>query len=287
MPLPLTPSIDDTRREQLLSDGFCRFPGVLDASTLTALLAASGRMLAALSAEEQERTRAQGSLLPTTGDPAFADLIARPKALAALAALGFPHPTFTDGYVISKPGGSPRLFWHYDWFAWGDPYSHGPVPPQVFAMYYLSDTTPENGCLRVIPGSHVRHNPLHDLLREPHSHALSRASGAGDATEFSTRPDEVDVPVTAGDLLIGDARLLHAAHANRTMERRTLVTLWYQPDFAGMPEPIQAQMAAKAQQAPADWPETIRAKYTSLLPHYDGHATPSERQLYRCPPDVG
>lgn len=217
-----TAPLDAERRERLLHDGFCRFPSVLSAEMLEALCSAADRMLETLSPKVAERTRAQGSLLPTTGDPQFADLIAYPAALAALKCLGFPHPTFTDGYVISKPGGSPRLFWHYDWFAWEDPYSHRSIPPQVFAMYYLSDTKPENGCLRVIPGSHVRHNPLHDLLREPHSDALGRAEDAGEKVEFSTRPDEIDVPVVAGDLLIGDARLLHAAHANQTTHQQTL-----------------------------------------------------------------
>ena len=163
------------KRNQLLRDGFCRFENVLPPEMLARLRDASDRMLDALPQEQAEKLRAQGSLLPTTGDPIFAELIAWPAALNALASLGFPCPTFSDGYVISKPGGSPRLFWHYDWFAWQDPYSFGPDPPQLFAMYYLTDTSRENGCLRVVPGSHVRHNPLHDQLREPHSAVLSQA----------------------------------------------------------------------------------------------------------------
>ncbi len=270
-------------REQLLQDGYCKFEGILSPGTVTALRAASDRLLDALPREQAEKLRAQGSLLPTTGDPLFADLIADPTALKALALLGFRRPTFSDGYVISKPGHSPRLFWHYDWFAWEDPYSFGPQPPQLFAMYYLSDTSRENGCLRVIPGSHVHHNPLHDVLREPHSAILSQARDMS-IPEFSTRPDEVDVPVRAGDLLVGDARLLHAAHANETDERRTLITLWYQPELRAMPEPIQAQMAAKVQHAPAWWPQEARDKYSALLATYHGPAEPYGRQLYRQGP---
>ena len=29
-------------------------------------------------------------------------------------------------------------------------------------MYYLVDTTPENGCLRVLAGSHLKRHPVHD-----------------------------------------------------------------------------------------------------------------------------
>ncbi len=273
---------NDGKREQLLRDGYCKFEGVLPPEMIAALRAASDRMVDALPRAQAEHLRAQGSLLHTTGDPLFADLIADPAALGALASLGFAGPTFSDGYVISKPGHSPRLFWHYDWFAWQDPYSFGPDPAQLFAMYYLTDTSRENGCLRVIPGSHVRHNPLHDDLREPHSALLSSARDMS-LPEFSNRPDEVDVPVRAGDMLVGDARLLHAAHANETDERRTLITLWYQPDLRALPEAIQAQMAAKVQQAPADWPQQTKDKYNALLAAYDGPESPLPRQLYRRP----
>jgi ectoine hydroxylase-related dioxygenase (phytanoyl-CoA dioxygenase family) len=37
----------------------------------------------------------------------------------------------------------------------------------------------------------------------------------------------VDVEVKAGDLVLGDARLLHAAHANNSDRRRTLITMWW------------------------------------------------------------
>lgn len=271
------------KREQLLRDGFCKFERLVSPDAIARLRVACDNLLDALPREQAEKLKAQGSLLPTTGDPLFADLIADPAALGALAGLGFPRPSFSDGYVISKPGHSPPLFWHYDWFAWDDPSCFGPNPPQLFAMYYLSDTSRRNGCLRVIPGSHVRHNPLHDDLREPHSALLSQARDLS-LPEFSTRPDEVDVPVQAGDLLIGDARLLHAAHANGTDERRTLITLWYQPDLRALPASIQAQMAAKVQHAPDGWPPEARDKYTALLATYDGPAEPHARQLYRPRP---
>ena len=278
--MPIDPKkIDTEKRDQLLRHGYCTFENVLSLQMLTKLREASRRMLDKFPPEQAAALKAQGSLLPTVGDPMFAELIAWPEALNAFALLGFEHPTFSDGYVISKPGHSPRLFWHYDWFAWQDAYSFGPHPPQLFAMYYLSDTSRSNGCLRVIPGSHVMHNALHDRLSEPHSAILSQAR---DMTlpEFSTRPDEKDVPARAGDLLIGDARLLHAAHANETDERRTLITLWYQPEFAAMPERIQAQIAAKVQPAPAEWPQAVTELYNSHLAQYTGSAEPYPRQLY-------
>jgi hypothetical protein len=268
-----------TKREALLRDGYTDFPGVLSPPLLEELRRVTDAVLARY---DTSAFKSQGSMLHTTEHPLFADLIALPEALACLAALGYPNAAYSDGYIISKPPKGGRLFWHYDWFAWEDERSYRNPPLQLFLMYYLSDTTRENGCLRVIPGSHLQENPLHRQLIEPHSAKLTRLD---DPTrpEFSDRPDEVDVPVRAGDLLIGDARLLHAAHTNETDERRTLITLWYQPELETLPERIQAQMAQKTQPIPDDWPDDARKKIRPLLAsqRYRGDAAPYERQLWQ------
>ena len=82
-------TINDDKRTQLLRDGFCKFGGVLSPETVAALGAACNRMLDALPPEQAQKLRAQGSLLHTTGDPIFADLVTDPAALQALASLGF------------------------------------------------------------------------------------------------------------------------------------------------------------------------------------------------------
>ena len=271
-------NLDTTKRDQLLRDGFCVFPQALPAELIAQMRATTTQLLEGEAGAHSAQThRSQGSMLTTDMHPDFADLIGAPALLDALAQLGYAHPTFTDGYIISKPGRSPRLFWHYDWFAWQDPASWQAEPPQLFAMIYLSDTRRENGCLRAIPGSHIRENPLHTDLAAPHSRELADAR---DLTrpEFSDRPDETDIPVQTGDLVIGDARLLHAAHANTTDARRTLITLWYQPDFAALPARVQAQMQAKAQDV-SHWPGAAREKIEPLLPRYEGKAAPYERAL--------
>lgn len=267
-------------RRRLLDDGFAVVPRMLDRDFVERLRAVAGRLAATTGAAEAARFRSQGSMHPATADPLLGELILHPRTLAILSDLGFGDPSYTDGYVITKPAGSPRLFWHYDWFAWQDARSYAPEPPQLFAMYYLSDTTPANGCLRVIPGSHRAHNPLHDLLGHPHSPSLSEVRDPADPA-FGDRADEVEVPVRAGDLVLGDARLLHAAHANSSDAPRALVTLWYQCGVAEMPEAMQAQMAAKVQPIPADWPAGLRARVAALHPCYRGPAEPYARTLYR------
>ena len=269
--------------KQLIDDGFCIIEGILPEELLNRFQKETDHLCQSASEENQTRFQSQGSMLSAMSHPIFAELIAWQKSINTLKSMGFKHPTFTDGYIISKPPNSPKLFWHYDWFAWDDPTVYCPKPQQVFFMYYLIDTTPHNGCLRTIPGSHLQHNPLHDHLNNPHAQDISMAKDIN-RPEFSTRPDEMDVPIKAGDLLIGDARLLHAAHANQSNQRRTVITLWFQPDFCALPDRIKAQMVAKTQTVPSNWPDTAKKIVTDLHPKYNGPAEPYGRVLYKPKP---
>ena len=160
----------------------------------------------------------------------------------ALAELGFAQPKFGHGRIISKPVYSPPLFWHEDGRFWDDPVSYTTQPIQCFLMYYLTDTSPENGCLRVIPGSHLKRHPLHDQTSPRHTDEL-RTYANPDNIAFQRAAGEIDVPVKAGDLVIGFGTLFHAAHANQTDGRRTVLTMWYYPDYVDLPQPTQATVA--------------------------------------------
>jgi hypothetical protein len=271
-------SMWNKHREELNILGYTCVPNILPMALLERLRTVTDGLL---DSHDHSNVKAQGSMLWTNTDPVFADLVTLPDALATLKNMGFLDPTFSDGYIISKPGGGPRLFWHYDWFHWEGVRSYKLPAPQIFLMYYLTDTSIENGCLRAIPGSHLTQNALHPLLAEPHSRALS--TPLSERIEYSDRPDEVAVPVKAGDLLIGDARLLHAAHANQTDKRRTLITLWYQPDWESLPEEVQSQMAAKTQSVTSDWPKEIQKFLASN--RYKGNAVPHPRQLWQPAPE--
>ena len=124
---------------------------------------------------------------------------------------------FSSGYVISKPPGGPALFWHQDWWGWQHPISRDDRIAQVALFLYMTDTTRENGCLRLIPGTHRRPHPLHDLV-DAHDPTLAEVKNPDDAA-FASHADEVDVPVTAGDVVVVDARLIHGAHPNRSGRR--------------------------------------------------------------------
>jgi len=263
------------QRNQLLRDGFCVVPGVLDARMLAETRAVVDRLIASQPKEHFERNRSTGSMIDVLADSFMAKLIALPSALSALTALGFDKPKFASGYIISKPPHSPQLFWHQDWWGWDDPGSYGDEPQQLFLMYYLVDTNRQNGCLRVIPGSHRKRHPLHDQLATAHTDEIRRAANMDNAA-FQAAPGEKEVGVRAGELVIGDARVLHAAHANQTDTQRTVITLWYYPDFENASDPLRAAMLQKWQQHQQHFPTVDFAKLlpASLVPQYDGKAEP-------------
>jgi len=268
------PSINwEEKRRQLIEQGYCLVENILTAVELEQLREVTEHLIQQMTEEEARRQRSTGSLIPVVDDQRLAPLIAHPKALQALEAMGFRDNRFQSGYIISKPPHGLPLFWHFDWGWWNHPASYEPRPLQLFLMYYLTDTTPANGCLRVIPGSHLRETPLHKVIADAHSEDLSQAKDLK-RVEFQPQPGEIDVQVKAGDLVIGDSRIMHAAHANTSGQRRTVVTLWFHPDYQDIPDELKAAFEARKDPVPPDWtPESLRL-LDSVIINYQGPAEP-------------
>jgi hypothetical protein len=264
--------------DQLIRDGFCVFESILNKTMVSRVTDASNRLLDAQDSEHFESQKSTGSLVCVWDDPFFSELIGWQPALDALSSLGYDRPTFSTGFVISKPAESPPLFWHQDWWGWNHLHSYTPEPQQIFLMYYLIDTTPVNGCLRLIPGSHLKRHAMHDEFPEAHTDDIRRAKDLSDPA-FLDHPDELNVCVSAGDLVMGDSRLLHSARANTTGQRRTVITLWYHPIFYQLPESMQAHLGSRDKGAAKrieDWPEDAQSRVRSLIPVYEGNAEPLE-----------
>ena len=230
-----------------------------------------------------EAERARGCIIPywKFPHPAFAEVIACPAARAVFAKLGFDHPKVWSGFVISKPPHSPPLHWHQDGLLWEHPISYTDQPQQFFLMYYLIDTNRSNGCLRVIPGSHRKRHALHQ--HDP------RATGKKEVMHnvqlehpsFQPAEGEIDVPVRAGDVVIGDARMLHSAHANQSEQRRTVLTIWYWPAYDDLPEEVRGMIARAVTEHPewGNWVTQTQSLTGPLIPLYEGGVEP----LARCP----
>ena len=73
---------------------------------------------------------------------------------------------------------------------------------------------------------------------------------------FKSTEDEIDVTSNLGDVIIGDGRILHAAHPNLSNKMRTVVTLWYYPDFDELPDHIKAS-SEDHHKWPKNWTEPL------------------------------
>ncbi|MAG85373.1 hypothetical protein CMK10_14570 [Candidatus Poribacteria bacterium] len=136
--------------------------------------------------------------------------------------------------ILSKPGYGPPLYWHQDFMKWNSPEAAAPWPTRIFLSYYLTDTSRKNGCLRVIPGTHRKRHQLHDILPDAHGPEIQAIEDLSHPV-FADYPEATDVPLKAGDLIIADARLIHAAWPNQTDQRRTLLLAWH--DVFSFPNP--------------------------------------------------
>ncbi len=274
-----TPVSPDKLAMQLREDGFCVIPNIADEALLGKTRACVEKALAEYDAEQRENTRAPGSLIDSNFYPELADLIGNPRALQALGDMGLDDIKFWKAVIISKPPGGPRLYWHQDCIMWQDPRAYSDVPPMIFLMYYLEDTTRENGCLRLLPGSHKHRHVLHDM-GEAHTKDINRLDNPDDP-RFSDLLGEVDVLISAGDLVVGDARMFHATHANLSKEQRTVITIWFHPFFSDLQEDTQSWIHRAMHKQHETWPADALAKIQSLIPAFQADMEPME--LARSP----
>ena len=270
-------------RRQLIEDGFCRIPDVAPDELIVRTRQVADRVMEQAEAGADRAKLIQHTSIELWKMPELAPLIGLPAALEVLAALGYPHPRYYTGFCISKwPETGPALYWHQDGIFWDQAISYTEVPHQFFLMYYLVDTNRTNGCLRVIPGSHRKRHRLHALPPRD-KEVVQRAEAEAGHPALSPDPDEVDVPVQAGDLVIGDSRLLHSAHPNRSHRRRTVIVLWFCPTYHQLPAGMQATYARNQTHVtpydspagrPNHWSAAQWAWVEPLLTDYAGDAAP-------------
>lgn len=155
----------------------------------------------------------------------FREAAARPRLVEALRQILGEHIRFLSDKVALKNAevdfGSP---WHQDW-----PYWKGSHKLSVWIA--LDSATEENGCLKVIPGSHKQG-------------AIRHTGEANDGKGFSNRmrKEEIDetravsLPVEAGGAVIFHDLLLHASHPNTSGKDRWALISTYSDGDADEPE---------------------------------------------------
>ena len=230
------------KRQFMLREGYVLLEDILPEAFLEELRSETERLIANHVEAPELRFQGQHIGVKAVDNTVIDKLLTWKPAFDALAALGFgdftPHGSVI---ILTKEAGGPPLYWHQDWMEWNDPLSLTPWPQKFALNYYLSDTSVANGCLKVIPGSHLKRFPIHDRLVPAHEQG-ARFISEDDPVMFSDDPDQVYVPVKAGDLVLLDARILHAADRNQTEERRTPVLAWHSRHTGTIPDYWQGEI---------------------------------------------
>ena len=124
---------------------------------------------------------------------------------------------FSDKLNVKRPGGAP-FPWHQEGLYWEN--GAEDLESLVSTLTYLDDSTKENGCLWVIPGSH-KHGNLKGLQDRGVLGALYTDTDLIDGEAVATE-------LPAGSVLYFHRDLVHGSQTNRTQASRRVFVVAYQ-----------------------------------------------------------
>ena len=129
---------------------------------------------------------------------------------------------WASGFFTKEAHDPSYVSWHQDLTYWG-------LEPAdiVTAWVALSPSTPESGCMRVIPGSHKQ-----DVI--PHTETFAEHNLLSRGQEIQVEVDErqaVDVVLQPGEMSLHHVKLIHGSGANRADDRRIGFAIRYVPTY--------------------------------------------------------
>ncbi len=155
--------------------------------------------------------------------PWLDDMIRHPRVLDAVESILGPNLLcWVSSFFAKSPGDNAFVSWHQDSTYWG--LSSLDV---VTAWVALTPSTTENGCLQVLPGSH-----LHDQM--PHHDTFSKDNMLSRGQEIAVEVDEaqaLNVVLRPGEMSLHHVRIAHGSKANTGGGRRIGFAIRYIPTY--------------------------------------------------------
>jgi hypothetical protein len=165
---------------------------------------------------------------PHLHSPGCLGVIANDPVLKFLKALLGDELVFMHSfYILSQPE-QPPLEFHTDFQPYGSTYSGWleSCPLRIRVLHYLDDTRTDRAPLRIVPRSHICFH-----------------ADANPYRRYVKHPDEVMVPMRAGDAFVFAVRLFHATGPNTTDSTRGMLEYDYRPLWSRPYQPLE------------DWPD--------------------------------
>jgi phytanoyl-CoA hydroxylase len=126
---------------------------------------------------------------------------------------------FATHYICKPPRDGQAVLWHQDGIYWALD------PMEVVTLWLaVSDSTPENGCMRVVPGTHRTALTAVEERKE-----VANVLGSGLKEGMVDESKAVDVVLRAGDVSIHHPNLIHGSEANTSDHWRMGLTIRYVP----------------------------------------------------------
>lgn len=203
-------------RQQYEREGYAVFRDVIDPELIQEARRHVDWLVAKNPDLRPERLDTQ--LVPN--DPFWVRLISDDRLLdIAQQFIGPDIALFASHYICKPPRDGQPVLWHQDGSFW-------PLDPVEVVTLWLAvdDSTPENGCMRVIPGSHTQE--LQPMQRRPDVESVLMAGMAEGAVD---ERGAVDVALRAGDVSVHHPNIIHGSEANDSEHRRCGLTVRYIP----------------------------------------------------------
>ena len=136
-------------------------------------------------------------------------------------------------FFVKFPHDESTVPWHQDAKYW-------PLEPRTTVTVWLAvfDADAENGCMRVVPGSHRRGDLHHDKLPEAKDWSQDSDDAARDSkyvlwqtvdAKSFDEADAVDIDMKAGEISLHDDDLIHGSPGNPSDRMRAGITLRFCP----------------------------------------------------------
>jgi len=204
-------------------DGYLIIPGhVFSDSEFAAL---KEKCAATFAKRAEERGGVQPSLVdcPHWDDPEMFRWIFAPEMLALVEPVIGPDIAVFACHFLQKPAEvGKRVPWHEDsayWKGWMDPILVASVTVS------LETSSTENGCLRVIPGTHANGYSDYDKLVNPGDEVFPTEVKAEQFDESKA----VDIVLEPNQASLHDARIIHGSAPNTGTLPRAAFTVRYFP----------------------------------------------------------
>ena len=168
-------------------------------------------------------------------DLRFLEVARTPEILDMVGQVIGPDFALWNSSLFSKPTrNGQRTPWHQDGQYW-------PIRPLATCTVWiaLDDSTTENGCLRVIPGSH------HERRLRAHRSLDADDVTLGqelDPSEYDPATAE-DIVLEAGQMSLHDVYLLHSSEANHSSQPRRGMTLRFMPTTSVLDRDLATKLA--------------------------------------------